>query len=56
MACGRPALPALRETLMDRRDQRASTRINAHQRASTRQGASAASMSVDSLAGASWGA
>lgn len=46
MACGRPALPALRETLMDRRDQRASTR----------QGASAASMSVDSLAGASCGA
>ncbi len=46
MACGRPALPALRETPMDRRDQRASTR----------QGASAASMSVDSLAGASWGA
>lgn len=46
MACGRPALPALRETLMDRHDQRASTR----------QSASAASMSVDSLAGASWGA
>ena len=32
MACGRPALPALRETLMDRRDQRASTRINASRR------------------------
>lgn len=46
MACGQPALPALRETLMDRRGQRAS----AH------QSASAASMSVDSLAGASCGA
>ncbi|CAB5723553.1 Uncharacterised protein [Delftia tsuruhatensis] len=43
MTCGRPALPALRETLMDRPDQRVSAR----------QSARAASMSVDSLAGAS---